>query len=146
MRLKVIKTNANARVPTYANPGDAGMDLYSCIDYVLKPGERYLIPIGIKVEFPFGYELQVRPRSGLALKYGISVVNTPGTVDAGYRGDIGVILINHGKDDFTIKIGDRIAQAVLNKVEYAEISEVTELSTSKRGEGGYGSSSLKSSE
>jgi dUTP pyrophosphatase len=140
VKLKIMKTNPFAVIPKYANPGDAGMDLYAVSYHILEPGDICLVPIGIKVEFPVGYELQIRPRSGLALKYGISVVNTPGTVDAGYRGEIGVILINHGKEQFRIERGDRIAQAVLKKVERADIKEVTELSETKRGEGGYGSS------
>lgn len=140
MQLKVKKLNENARIPFYAREGDAGMDLYSCEDYVLKSGERKLFPTGLAFEIPRGFEMQLRPRSGLALKKGISIVNSPGTVDSGYRGDVGLILINHGQEDFEIKIGDRIAQAVLNKIETAEFVEVSELDESDRGSGGFGHS------
>ena len=142
MKLKFKKLKEKAIVPKYANPGDAGMDLFSTEKYLLKSGERCLVSTGLSVEIPLGYELQVRPRSGLALKKGISIVNTPGTIDAGYRGEIGIILINHGSEDFEINSGDKIAQAVLNKIEVAEIEEAEELSDSSRGEGGFGSTGV----
>lgn len=140
VKLKVKRLNSDAILPRYEHRGDAGLDLFSVEDYNIKPGERVLIKTGISVEFPVGYELQIRPRSGLALKKGISIVNTPGTVDAGYRGEIGVILINHGEEDVKINKGDKIAQAVLNEIRYAIIDEVDELGDSSRGEGGFGSS------
>ena len=136
---KVKKIKENAIIPKYATLGDAGMDLFSTEDYLVKSGERVLVSTGLQFEFPQGYELQIRPRSGLALKHGISMPNTPGTVDAGYRGEIGVIIINHGKEDFSIKKGDKIAQAVLNKFEIADIQEVAELGESERGSEGFGS-------
>lgn len=139
---KVKKLKENARLPEYAKEGDAGMDLFSTEKYSVKPGERVLVSTGISTEFPLGYELQIRPRSGLALKKGISVVNTPGTVDAGYRGEIGIILINLGQEVFEINPGDKIAQAVLNKFEVAEIQEVSELSETSRGVGGFGSTGV----
>ena len=145
IKFKVKKLKENARLPEYAHEGDGGMDLFSTEDYLLKPGERVLVSTGVQVEFPMGYELQIRPKSGLALKKGISIINTPGTVDAGYRGEIGVVLINHGNEDVEIKAGDKVAQGVLNKVEVAEIEEVDskeDLSETMRGDGGYGSSGV----
>jgi len=140
MKIKIKKLKPEARLPEYAHPGDAGMDLFSCDNYVLKPGERRLVATGLAFEIPYGTELQIRPRSGLALKKGISIVNSPGTLDFGYRGELGVILINHGEEDFEVKKGDKIAQAVLNKIELADIVEVEELSETERGVGGFGSS------
>ncbi|MEK6891226.1 MAG: dUTP diphosphatase [Nanoarchaeota archaeon] len=140
MKLKVKKLNELAIIPTYARVGDAGMDLCAIEDYSLKPGERRVFKTGLGMEIPNGYELQLRPRSGLASKHGISIVNSPGTIDSGYRGDIGIILINHGLDVFEVKHGDRIAQAVLNKFETAEFIEVDSLSESERGAGGFGHS------
>jgi|TARA_B100002003_G_scaffold167345_1_gene155398 dUTP pyrophosphatase len=140
VNLKVKRLNEYAVIPSYANPGDAGMDLYSVRDYIIKPGERELISTGIAVEFSEGYEFQIRPRSGLAIKHGISIVNSPGTVDAGYRGELGVILINHGDRDFEISRGDKIAQGVLSPVVQAEIVEANDLRVSARGDGGFGSS------
>jgi dUTP pyrophosphatase len=140
IKFNVKRLKPYSVLPRYANPGDAGMDLVSAEDYYLKPGDRALVSTGLQFEFPIGYELQIRPRSGLALKHGISMPNTPGTIDAGYRGEIGIIVINHGKEDFSIKRGDRIAQAVLNKFEVADIQEVSELGESERGSGGFGSS------
>ena len=142
MRVKIKKLKEEAKIPEYAHYGDAGMDLFSCDDVVLKPGERKLISTGLAFEIPYGTELQIRPRSGLALKKGISIVNSPGTLDHGYRGELGVVLINHGDEDFEVKKGDKIAQAVLNKIEIAEIEEVSELSETARGDGGYGSTGL----
>jgi len=104
----------------------------------LQPGERVLIPSGIAIALPDGYEAQIRPRSGLALKHGVSLVNTPGTIDPDYRGEISVILINHGGDSFTVNPGDRIAQMVFARFERGELLEVTELETTVRGEGGFG--------
>ncbi|MCL2371927.1 MAG: dUTP diphosphatase [Defluviitaleaceae bacterium] len=130
---------ADLPLPMRQSPGASGMDLYSNISALIKKGERILIPTGIKVALPFGFEAQIRPRSGLALKHGITVLNSPGTVDADYRGEVGALLINHGQEDFQINRGDRIAQMVIMKVDAPEFTHVSELPTSERGEGGYGS-------
>ena len=128
-------------LPFYATEGSSGMDIRANIKEPITLGtlERKLIPSGIKMEIPEGYEIQVRPRSGLALKHGISIVNAPGTVDSDYRGDIGVILINLSKEDYTIQPNERIAQLVLAKVEKAQLEIVKEINTTERGAGGYGS-------
>ena len=126
-------------MPKKAHHDDAAFDVRSKVDMVLKPGEPHLVPTGIFMEFPAGYEVQVRPRSGLALKHAITIPNTPGTIDAGYRGEVGVIMINAGKDIFEIKRGDRIAQMVVNKLPEVELMEVDSLSDSLRGTGGFGS-------
>lgn len=132
-------------LPSYATEHSAGMDLLAAIDapIVLKPGERKLVPTGIAIALPDGYEAQVRPRSGLALKSGISIVNAPGTVDADYRGEVGVILINMSQDEFKIERGMRIAQMVIAPYTRASWSEVIELPTSDRGAGGFGSTGTK---
>ena len=145
VKFKVKKLKENAIIPQYAKPGDAGMDLFSTEKYSVNPGQRVVVSTGIATEFPEGYELQVRPRSGLAMKKGISIVNTPGTVDAGYRGEIGIIIINLGQEVFEINPGDKIAQAVLNKFEVAEIEEASELSETVRGAGGFGSTGVSKS-
>ena len=118
----------------------AGVDLHAALDgpFVLHPGERALVPTGIALEIPPGYEAQVRPRSGLALRHGIALVNSPGTIDADYRGEIGVILINHGSEPFTVADGERIAQLVFAKFKRARFVEVEELGESTRGAGGFG--------
>lgn len=139
IKVKIKKIKDNAIVPKYAHRGDAGVDLYSTEDYTLKPGERVLVSTGISMAIPNGYEGQVRPKSGLAVKHGISVVNTPGTVDCEYRGEIGIIIINHGNEEFKIEKERKIAQMVFNKVEEAEFEEVEELDDTTRGEGGFGS-------
>lgn len=142
MKLKIQRVE-DVKLPGYAQPGDAGMDLYSAEECVLKPGERRLISTGIKIALPTGYEAQVRPKSGLALKYGISIVNTPGTIDEGYRGIVGVIAINHGDKEFKVEKNSKIAQMIINKVERLQIEEVKELDSTQRGEGGFGSTGLK---
>ena len=131
---------AKIALPQYMTPHSAGMDLFASLEeeVTLAPGERLLIPTGIAIALPEGYEAQVRPRSGLALKHGVTLLNTPGTVDADYRGEIGCILINLGKEPFIIKDGERIAQLVFNQVDHAELQEVEELPESTRGEGGFG--------
>ena len=134
--------DSDAIMPRYAHKRDAGMDLHSLQDYLIKAGERELIKTGLRVEIQEGYEMQIRPRSGLALKHGITILNTPGTVDSGYRGDLGVILINHGHEDYKIKKGERIAQAVINKLEEVIIYNVEYLSESSRGENGFGSTGI----
>ena len=127
-------------LPSYAKAGDAGADLCTRIDLTLKPGERVLVPPGISIALPNGFVALVHPRSGLAIKHGISMVNTPGTVDAGYRGELQVILINHDlTESVSFKKGDRIAQLVIQKVERAEFIEVQDLPGSERSAGGFGS-------
>lgn len=127
-------------MPEYATSGSAGMDIHAMLAeaVTLHPGERTLIPTGLKIELPEGYEAQVRPRSGLALKYGVTVLNTPGTIDSDYRGEIGVVLINLGQEDFEVKNGDRIAQMVVAPFAQVKWNEVLILDNTVRGEGGYG--------
>ncbi|PIE99100.1 MAG: dUTP diphosphatase [Treponema sp.] len=133
-----------AVLPEYKTSGAAGADLSALLlePVVLKPFTRALIPTGLSVEIPEGFELQVRPRSGLAYKYGVTVLNTPGTVDSDYRGELCVLLVNLGSEDFTVNNGDRIAQAVLASVVQAAFKEVDELSATERGRGGYGSTGI----
>ena len=126
-------------LPRYATDGAAGMDVLSAEDVTLAPGDRHAVATGIAVAIPPGYEIQVRPRSGLALKHGISVPNTPGTIDSDYRGELKVIVINHGAEPFAIARGDRIAQLVLAPVTLARWEEVAELDATERGAGGFGS-------
>lgn len=139
IKLKIERTSSTAQLPKYQHIGDSGADICSAIDYILKPLERKAIPTGLKVEVPIGYELQVRSRSGLALDSGIVVLNSPGTIDSGYRGEIKVILINLSKKPFEIKVGQRIAQIVLMPVFFANFEQVIDLSNSERGAGGFGS-------
>jgi len=139
MVLKIKKLNEEAIIPAYQSEEAAGFDLHSIEDYVLKVGERKLINTGLAFETEPGYEVQIRPRSGLAFKYGITVLNSPGTIDSDYRGEIKVLLINLGSEDFEIKKGERIAQAVVAPAIQAEIVEVDELNDTKRGKGGFGS-------
>ena len=142
--IKRLPHSKGLDLPFYATPDSAGMDLYCASenDVVLSPGMRTLIPTGLCVGLPSGYEIQIRPRSGIALKNGITLVNTPGTIDADYRGEIGIIVINHGDEDFTISRGTRIAQAILAPVWQIEWSEAEELSDTVRGEGGFGSTGI----
>ena len=127
-------------LPQYAKPGDAGLDVYARIDCTLAPGARALVPTGIAIALPEGYVCLAHPRSGLAVKYGVSIVNTPGTIDSGYRGEIQINLINHDlQNSFEIKRGDRIAQLVFQKFEHAQFEEVETLPESERGSGGFGS-------
>ncbi len=139
MKIQISRADPNVKLPSYATQGDAGLDLYSSENHVLKPGERKLISTGVKIAVPLGYEAQVRPKSGLAVKHGISVVNTPGTIDSGYRGVVGVIAINHGQEEFKVEKNSKIAQMVINKIEQAELEEVSSLDETERGEGGFGS-------
>lgn len=142
--IKRLKNAKDLPMPCYMTPGAAGMDLYANVDsqIIINPKTIKLIPTGIAISLPQGYEAQIRPRSGLALKFGISFVNTPGTVDSDYRGEINVIMINFGEKPFIINRGDRIAQMVINKIEIPEICEVEELDNTIRGEGGFGSTGL----
>ena len=140
MNVLITRLDPDLPLPNYAKPGDAGADVYSRINYELKAGERALIPTGIAIALPDGYVALMHPRSGLAIKNGISMVNTPGTIDAGFRGELQVILINHDlTETFVIKRGDRIAQIVFQKVERAEFVEVASLPGSGRAHGGFGS-------
>ena len=163
VNVQIVKMYDDVVIPQYAKPGDAGMDIRAYfskefldnIDPVFRPspyetetgiyihsGERKIIPTGIKVAIPLGYEIQVRPRSGLALKKGLTVLNAPGTIDAGYRGEVGVILYNTTKNSVGIEHGERIAQLVLNQVPQIEWEEVDVLSETSRGEGGFGSTGV----
>jgi dUTP pyrophosphatase len=144
MKVLITRLDKDLPIPSYAKPGDAGADIYSRIDTELKPGERKLVPTGIAIAIPPGYAAFVHPRSGRAIKEGLSMVNAPGTVDAAYRGELQVILINHDSAQ-TIKIerGERIAQLVIQKVEHGEFIEVDELPGSPRGESGFGSTGKK---
>lgn len=143
MKLLVEKIDKNAIIPFKAHDDDAGMDLFSIEDITLDPMERKLIHTGIKIQLPKNTEAQIRPRSGLALKHGITVLNTPGTIDEGYRGEIGIILINFSNEKFKIEKGMKIAQMVIKPILDLEVEEVYELTETSRGEGGFGSSGLK---
>jgi dUTP pyrophosphatase len=143
MKVKVKRIAPDAKLPAYAHEGDAGMDLFANESLELKPGERALIGTGIKIELPPNTEAQVRPRSGLAIKHGITVLNTPGTIDSGYRGEVKVILINLGQETVKIEKGQKIAQIVFKHVEHVELEEVDKLSETTRGEGGFGSTGLR---
>ena len=139
MTVSFKRISPDASLPSYARPGDAGMDLKSAEDAVVEPGARLLVHTGLAMALPEGYEAQVRPRSGLALKHGITVLNTPGTIDEGYRGEVGVILFNTGDTAFKIAKGDRIAQMVIAPVTRARIVETDDLGSTERGAGGFGS-------
>lgn len=143
-KVKVINKSANP-LPSYATVSSAGMDLRAALSapLTLGPGKRAIVPTGLFIELPEGYEAQVRPRSGLAAKYGITVLNSPGTIDADYRGEIGVILINLSDSDFIIQPGERIAQMVVSRYERVEWEEVCELEESERGSGGFGHSGTR---
>ena len=144
MKVQVVN-KGHQPLPAYATVQSAGMDLRANIDepIVLKPLERRLIPTGLHIALPAGYEAQVRPRSGLALKKGITVLNSPGTIDADYRGEVGVLLINLSQEDFVVNDGERIAQMVIARHEQAEFVEVEVLDETERGEGGYGHTGVK---
>ena len=144
MKIEIINESHHP-LPQYATPLSAGMDLRANLDapVVLRPLERRLIPTGLRIALPEGYEAQVRPRSGLALKKGITVLNTPGTIDADYRGEIGVILINLSQEDFVVEDGERIAQMIIARHEQGELISVEVLDETERGEGGFGHSGVK---
>jgi len=139
MQLKVKRIVGDAVLPSYSHAGDAGLDLFAAASVVLAPGETALIPTGIAIELPPGTEAQVRPRSGLALGHAVTVLNTPGTIDEGYRGEVGVILINHGKTLFTVTTGMKVAQLVIASRLTVEVVEVESLGDTSRGAGGFGS-------
>ena len=143
VQVLITRLDPSIPLPVYAKGGDAGADIVTRIDVTLQPGERALVPTGISIALPDGYVALVHPRSGLAIKHGVTLVNTPGTVDAGYRGEIACILINHDpKDSVSFKKGDRIAQLVIQQVERAEFIEVEELPGSGRGSDGFGSTGV----
>ena len=136
------RLNEEAKMPAYAHEGDAGLDVSSAEDISIPPMRRALVHTGLVMALPAGYEAQIRPRSGLALKKGITVLNTPGTIDAGYRGEVGVILMNLGDETFEVKKGDKIAQMVIAPVTRAEVVEVAEVDSTERGAGGFGSTGV----
>lgn len=142
LKLLVQKIDEKAVIPYYAHKGDAGLDLFSIEEVTIKPMERKLIRTGIKIQLPENTEAQVRPRSGLALKYGITVLNTPGTVDEGYRGEIKIILVNLSDESFQVKQGMKIAQMVIKPTVTPEVEEVSKLSETSRGENGFGSTGV----
>jgi dUTP pyrophosphatase len=138
--VQIVRLDPDLPAPSYAHPGDAGADLVTTVDVTLQPGERAMVPTGIALALPEGYVALVHPRSGLAARHGLSIVNTPGTIDAGYRGEVKVMLINHDPvASVELRRGDRIAQLVVQRFERARFVEVAELPDSVRGEGGYGS-------
>lgn len=144
LKVKRLDNNSDLPLPSYQSNGSSGLDLQAAVvkNLTLQPGDIRLIPTGLSISIPKGYEAQIRPRSGLALRDGLGFVNSPGTIDADYRGEIGVIAINWGKKPLTIRRGDRIAQMVINKVSKAILEEVDELDPTKRGEGGFGHSGI----
>lgn len=142
IEVKFKKLHQEAQLPIYATEEAAGMDVRSVADMAIGKGQYAMIPTGLSVEIPKGWELQVRPRSGLAAKNGVTVLNSPGTVDSDYRGEIKVLLINHGEYTFSVKSGDRIAQLVLAKAPQASIVEVKEIAVTERNSGGFGSTGI----
>jgi len=142
VKFKRLDNNADLPLPSYQSDGSSGLDLCAAVsnNLTLQPGDIKLIPTGLSISLPEGYEAQIRSRSGLALRYGLGLVNAPGTIDADYRGEIGIIAINWGKKPVTIKRGERIAQMVIHRVSRAIVKEVKELDTTQRGKGGFGHS------
>jgi len=144
IRFKKLPHANDLPLPSYESEAAAGMDIRAALDepVTLKPGERRLIPTGLKMALPGGYEAQIRPRSGLAVKHGITMLNTPGTIDADYRGEVKVIAVNLGEENFTVRHGDRIAQMIISPVVQLPVEETDELSETDRGEGGFGSTGI----
>ena len=144
LKVKIVNKGTQ-QIPAYATPQSAGMDLRANIDkpILLQSLDRVLIPTGLHIALPEGYEAQIRPRSGLAIKHGITCLNTPGTIDSDYRGDVGVILVNLSREDFVVQPGERIAQMVIGKFDQAEWELVEELDETERGEGGFGHTGVK---
>jgi len=142
LKVKRLGNNRNLPLPSYQTNDSSGLDLRAAVekDIILHPGDIKLIPTGLSISIPKGYEVQVRPRSGLACKHGLGIVNSPGTIDADYRGEIGIIAINWGEKSFAVKRGDRIAQIVVSRVSHAAVQEVDGLDQTDRGEGGFGHS------
>ena len=145
VKIRRLENNGDLPLPNYESEGSSGMDIRAAVkeSVLLKPGEIGLIPTGLAVSVPRGYEAQIRPRSGLALKHGIGIVNSPGTIDSDYRGEIGLIMINWGHSPFAIRRGNRIAQMLITRVYRAEIIEVDDLDSTQRGEGGFGHSGIE---
>lgn len=143
MKLKIKKLNQDAIIPNYAHITDSGMDLYSIEDKIIRPNETALIKTGLKIELPPNTEAQIRPKSGIALKNSVTVLNTPGTIDEGYTGEIQVILINHGERLYKVNKGEKIAQLVVMPVIRVQVEEIEELQETSRGVGGFGSTGLK---
>lgn len=139
VRIEVVRSDPGVALPVYAREGDAGLDVAAAATVTLEPGGRELVPTGLRVAIPAGYAGLVMPRSGLALRSGVTVLNAPGLIDSGYRGEIGVLLVNHGARTVVIQRGERIAQLVIQPVARAQLVEVRELPESRRGEGGFGS-------
>lgn len=144
LKFQRLSSNRDLPLPSYQTSESSGLDLRAAIEkeIILNPGDIKLIPTGLCVSIPKGYELQIRPRSGLALKHGLGIVNSPGTIDSDYRGEINIIAINFGKEPFVVKRGDRIAQIVVNKISYGIVQEVDSLDSTERGEGGFGHSGV----
>jgi len=144
LRVKRLEGNKDMALPSYETDGASGLDLRAAVEgeLTLHPGDIRLVPTGLAISLPPGYEAQIRPRSGLALKHGVGMVNSPGTVDSDYRGEIGLVLINWGRAPFVIKRGDRIAQMVVSRVSRAQVLEADRLETTERGEGGFGHSGV----
>ncbi len=146
IKIKRLSSEFNdISLPSYSTEGSSGMDIRAAVKYnmIVGPGEVVLVPTNLSVEIPEGYEIQVRPRSGLAAKYGIGILNSPGTIDSDYRGEIKIIMMNFSKEEFKISRGDRIAQLVVSKVYQADLDESNDLNSSKRGEGGFGHTGQK---
>ncbi|MGB0574083.1 MAG: dUTP diphosphatase [Hyphomicrobiales bacterium] len=148
-KLKIFKESnrETIKLPQYQTPGSSGLDLVANLEQdteqiIIKPNKWEIIPTGITVELPDGFEAQIRPRSGLAYKYGVTVLNSPGTIDNDYRGEIKIILINHGHEDFIVKNGDRIAQMIISKYEQVELEEIEFLTETSRNDGGFGSTGV----
>ena len=142
LRIEIVRDDPTLPLPAYARDGDAGLDLAAAAPVTLPPGGRQLVPTGLRVALPIGHAGLVLPRSGLALRSGVTVLNAPGLIDAGYRGEVGVLLVNHGAEAVTIKRGERIAQLVIQPVERATVVEVRELDATVRGAGGFGSTGV----
>lgn len=145
IRVKRLDGSQDIALPSYESEGASGLDLRAAVDreLTLRPGDITLVPTGLAISLPLGYEAQIRPRSGLALKHGVGMVNAPGTIDSDYRGEIGLVLINWGSAPFVIRRGDRIAQMVVTRVSRAQVLEVDRLETTARGEGGFGHSGVE---
>ena len=145
IKVKRLRGEEDIALPAYETKGASAMDIRAAVQdtVILNPGEIKLIPTGLAVSVPLGYEVQIRPRSGLALKYGIGMANSPGTIDSDYRGEIGLIMVNWGKEPFPVKRGDRVAQMLITRVYRADLAEVKDLDTTSRGDGGFGHSGIE---
>ena len=145
VEFKKLPYTKDLLLPAYESSSAAGMDIRAALEtpFTLKPGERALIPTGLQMALPVGFEAQIRPRSGMAIKNGVTMLNSPGTIDADYRGEVKVIAINHGQENFIVNHGDRIAQMVITPVVQLKVTEVSELGDTERGEGGFGSTGIR---